>query len=357
MKKIPLIIVFFITLSCSKTEEYLPIKEVSPVVMNLEQVPYNSLSQYKFFSGILKDLEPSYGVLPYELATGLFTDYAEKKRFVWLPEGTKASYDGDGKILNFPVGTALIKTFFYRNVQPSNNTRIIESRIMIKKATGWIVADYVWNDNQTDAFLQTIGGTTQVSWRNDNNEIKNVNYRIPSENECQICHKISGQNVPLGIKPQNININNIYPEGVKNQLTKFIDFGYLENSLPSTIVSIVDYKDLSKSLNLRVRSYFEVNCSACHQVGGYAQTFDLRFAFSETSNPSKMGVCLIPQHIVPGVSGNIVKPSDLNRSILYYRVNTTDPSYRMPFLGRTIKHDEGVQLIQDWINSVTDCPN
>ena len=36
-----------------------------------------------------------------------------KKRFIWLPNGTKATYNGDDEILELPVGAALIKTFYY----------------------------------------------------------------------------------------------------------------------------------------------------------------------------------------------------------------------------------------------------
>ena len=85
--------------------------------------------------------------------------------------------------------------------------------------------------------------------------------------------------------------------------------------------------------------------------------FNLKFGFNETSNLTSMGVCVSPNHIVPGMEGRIVKPGNLTQSLLYYRVTTNDPFYRMPFLGRTIVHDEGVALIAEWINSITECPN
>lgn len=51
-------------------------------------------------------------VVPYDLNTPLFSDYAHKFRTVWLPKGTTAKYDADGPF-DFPVGTVLTKTFFY----------------------------------------------------------------------------------------------------------------------------------------------------------------------------------------------------------------------------------------------------
>ncbi|WP_245895520.1 hypothetical protein [Flavobacterium album] len=123
----------FITLtSCGDDEEYI---KVSPVQLDLSAVPYAKLSDYKFFEGDMKDQQPAYKVLPYDLNSALFTDYAHKKRFVWMPDGATATFTADSEILNFPVGTVLIKTFYYDNVQPANTTRIIETRLLIKRQT------------------------------------------------------------------------------------------------------------------------------------------------------------------------------------------------------------------------------
>ena len=74
-----LIIVF---ISCSdKDDVYTP---VSPVVVDLTLVPYPKLSDYHFFEGDIKAQIPSLNVIPYEPASSLFTDYASKKRFIWI---------------------------------------------------------------------------------------------------------------------------------------------------------------------------------------------------------------------------------------------------------------------------------
>jgi hypothetical protein len=51
-----------------------------------------------------------------------------------MPKGTKATYNGDTKVLELPVGAVFIKTFYYDNVLPNNTTRIIETRLMIQKS-------------------------------------------------------------------------------------------------------------------------------------------------------------------------------------------------------------------------------
>jgi uncharacterized repeat protein (TIGR03806 family) len=355
--------------SCSdQDDEYQP---VSPVVVDLTQVPYQKLSDYKFFEGELKLQNPSLNVIPFAPASTLFSDYAHKKRFVWMPDGTSATYDGDNKVLNLPVGAALIKTFYYDNVQPSNTTRIIETRVMIRKATGWIFAEYVWNDDQTEAFLDMAGSYTDISWKDDNNVIKSVNYRIPTEVQCITCHKaktvVNGEDVnvyvPIGIKPQNLNYNYNYGTTTKNQLTHWMDIGYLENnfSLPTEENTVVDYNDTSKPISLRARSYVDINCSHCHQTDRHCDYRPMRFAFSETGNAinglTNMGVCVATsdtQDFPAGLS-KVVAPANINKSMLYYRINTTNESYRMPLHGRTIIHEEGVALMRDWINSLSPC--
>jgi uncharacterized repeat protein (TIGR03806 family) len=356
MKKTVLLI-FLIALSfssCSdKDSDYIPVATVS---VDLTKIPYEKLSDYNFFDGDIKLQNPAKKVLTYQPASSLFTDYAHKKRFVWMPNGTIATYNGDDKILDLPIGAALVKTFYYDNVQPSNSTKIIETRIMIRKATGWIFAEYVWNDEQTEAFLTTEGSYKNIEWKDENNIIKSANYRIPSPTECLICHKSESKPIPIGIKPQNLN-NIISYNGISsNQLTKWQDENYLENSLPSNINSTVDYNDTSKSLSLRARSYVDINCAHCHQNNSHCDYRPMRFAFSETSNPTNLGICVAPQDtsLNPALT-NIVAPNNINRSMLYYRLNTTDESFRMPLLGRSIIHKEGIDLMEQWINSLPPC--
>ncbi|MEZ4800116.1 MAG: hypothetical protein R2809_10145 [Flavobacteriales bacterium] len=46
----------------------------------------------------MSELHPNERVLPYDVITPLFTDYAKKKKFVWMPEGTSAIYASDNNM-------------------------------------------------------------------------------------------------------------------------------------------------------------------------------------------------------------------------------------------------------------------
>ena len=368
------ILFIFIILSCSKSddEDYTSVL-TSPVTVDLTLIPYPKLSDYKFFTGLLKNQAPALNVIPFEPASSLFTDYALKKRFVWMPVGAKATYNGDNKVLELPVGAALIKTFYYDNVQniaAVGGTRIIETRVMIRKSTGWIFAEYVWNADQTEAYYDMAGSFTPIEWKDAQNIIKSTNYRIPSQAQCITCHKsqilvenvLQTTHIPIGIKPQNLNFDYNYGTGSKNQLVKWIEQGYLENnfSRPTQENTVINYKDNTKSLELRARSYVDANCSHCHMNDRHCDYRPMRFAFSETGNLNgsrNMGVCVNTSDTqgFPATLDKVVSPGSTEQSMMYYRLNTTNETYRMPLHGRTIIHEEGVALIRDWINSLPRC--
>tara|TARA_R110002074_G_scaffold352962_1_gene524639 strand:- start:244212 stop:245597 length:1386 start_codon:yes stop_codon:yes gene_type:complete len=341
--------------SCATGVVFITVLPISPVNFDINAVPYNTLSEYNFFEGDLASQEPVYGVLPYDLISPLFTDYAHKKRFVWMPYGVKAQYESDASVLNFPTGSILIKTFYYENVLPNNATQIIETRLLIKKAEGWIFADYIWNEDQTEANLDTSGngGFKEIEWV-ENGETKFVNYRIPSESQCFTCHKFYKSSTPIGPKPQSLNSNYNYADGTANQLEKWISMGYLE-SVPSNITTVVDWTDASESIEMRVRSYFDVNCANCHSESGHCDYRPLRFAFNETEDPANLGICIDPDTPIPGYEDSkIIMPGDADNSILFFRFITNNEEYRMPLLGRTIQHEEAIALIEEWINTLTE---
>lgn len=341
-------------LSCATAT--VTIRIFKPLEITVAELPYPKLSDYNFFYSDISNQEPVPGVLPYEPINSLFADYAHKKRFVWIPNGTKATYDGDGNILNFPEGTILVKTFYYDNVLPENNTHIIETRILFKRGGEWHFSDYLWNEAQDEALLDltTNGHNVPIEWT-QNGETFSINYRVPSPSECFLCHKRNKMNIPIGPKPQNLNKDFPYADGTANQLQKWIDAGFLENSLPGAINTVHDWEDTSADLELRVRSYFDINCAHCHVEGGHCGARNLRMSFTENSDHYNMGICSVPDMPIPNLDDTtLIVPGDADSSILFYRVSTTSEEDRMPMTGRTLTHTEFVSLLEEWINSLTD---
>jgi len=327
--------------------------KASTVNFNLNEVPYDNLSDYNFFIGEMVNHNPVYGVIPYDVITPLFADYAHKFRFIWMPEGTRASYNGDHDILSFQDGTVLIKTFYFDNVQPEGDRRVIETRLEFMRNGQWEFAEYVWNDEQTEATLDLEGSFTPVQFLNEENELKSINWRIPSEAECKTCHKLEEAAIPIGPKPQNINRDYNYADGTRNQLLKLIEMGYLESDIPVQIETVVPWDDTSYPLEERVRAYVDMNCAHCHRNNSHCDYRPIRLAWEETVDPANLGVCVEPDQVIPGQGlQDIIVPGNAERSVMYFRINTEDPATMMPLIGRSIVHEEGRDLILEYINSL-----
>lgn len=329
-----------------------PVPETQAVVFDPMEVPYDSLSNYNFFQGLMSDQLPEEGVVPYEPITPLFSDYAHKRRFVWMPDSVGATYASDSEILNFPDGTVLIKTFYYDHVQPQDETKIIETRLIYKVAGLWEFANYIWNDDQTEATLDLVGDYVDLSWIDDNNNPRSTTYRIPSDAECKNCHKNNDLTIPIGPKPQNLNKEYSYTDGSMNQLQKWQDLGMISGSIPSPIETVADWTNESESLQDRVRAYVDMNCSHCHADQKHCDYRAPRFAWNETTAPANLGICVEPDETPLPQHTHIISSGNIPRSALHYRINSTDETVRMPLLGRTIVHEEAVLLIEQWINSL-----
>ena len=144
---------------------------------------------------------PAGGVVPYDLNSPLFSDYATKYRFVRLPPGTSAVYR-DEDVFEFPVGTIIAKTFAYPHDMrdPARGQRLLETRLLIRQPDGWTGLPYVWNDEQSEATLKVAGGACDVHWVHADGKERTVNYLIPNTNQCLGCHENSKVMAPIGPK-------------------------------------------------------------------------------------------------------------------------------------------------------------
>jgi hypothetical protein len=190
--------------------------------------PFERLSQYGLFAGEPAAQEPAKGVVPYDLNSALFSDYAVKHRFIELPAGTRATYR-EHDAFEFPVGTVIAKTFAYpRDARdPAKGRRLIETRILKREPDGWVGLPYIWNAAQTDAMLDVAGDTVDVSGVHTDGSTRTNNYIIPNSNQCKGCHKAGDAVVPIGPKARHLNRDFAYREGTENQLAHWSRLGML----------------------------------------------------------------------------------------------------------------------------------
>ena len=318
--------------------------------------PYDKLSNYNFFEGELAALNPSPGVIPYDLNTPLFSDYSHKARFVWMPEGTSARYTTD-HVLDFPSGSVLIKNFFYYHDETdlSKGKRIIETRILVSRGDEWDAYGYIWNDEQTEAKYDLIGGIKDISWINKKGESHQVDYIIPNKNQCKGCHAYKNKQLPIGPKVRNLNKDFAYPDGSMNQLDKWASVGYLiglptDNSVPK--VAVWDDPD-NHSLHERAMAYLDVNCGHCHNPDGAANTSGLTL-LADSEIGMALGVYKATVSAGAGTGGHTysIVPGKPEESIMVYRMKSDNPGAMMPEIGRRMLHHEGVALVEDWIRDM-----
>lgn len=296
-----------------------------------------TLSEYGFFHDGAARL-PNARVIAYELNTPLFSDGADKLRYIYLPEGAVMSDDGEGGLLNLPVGSAIIKTFAFGE---GAEQRFIETRLLLHRADGWLALPYKWNESQTEANLALVGARMPVT-RPDGVEIS---YQIPNKNQCKNCHQLNDVVTPIGPKLRNLSHDWLQAQAASGAMAAL---PAVHDTLPHW-----DDRSLNSDTQALARGYLDVNCAHCHQPGGSASNsgLDLRW---EQQDPYAIGIRKPPVAAGRGAGGHKVSilPGDPDASILVYRMSSTEPGVAMPELGRSTNDPDGIAAIRAWIESM-----
>jgi uncharacterized repeat protein (TIGR03806 family) len=310
-----------------------------------------TLSEYHLFRGDAAAQRPNAGVLPYDLNTALFSDYAEKLRFVWMPPGTSARYDAEGPF-DLPVGTALVKTFAYPR-ETGAGLRLLETRLLVRRDAGWEARPYVWDEAQTEATLNVAGAAIPMRLGHGG-DMHEFTYLVPNANQCKGCHVVGDAIEPIGPRARHLNREYDYAGGRANQIERWREVGYLTGApqdVTTQVPRLARFDDPeSGDLEARARAWLEVNCAHCHAPGGPAATTGLDLRVAQTESYAR-GVCKPPVaagHASGGRQYDIV-PGAPDASILVYRIESVEPAVMMPELGRRLVHREGVALVREWI--------
>ena len=310
---------------------------------------FSKLSDYRFFKDLTNQI-PADEVLPYQLQSELFSDYTYKQRFVYVPPAMKVEHEKN-KVFMFPVGSVLIKTFSYQNTMSELSPQLLETRLLIHSEGGWKAVSYIWNEDQTEAYLSLVGGTIQTSFSDEGGNIRSVRYRAPNKNQCKECHQINASLTPIGPKARNMNLTLSYDDEPQNQLAKWHDLGWIDQDID--FMKMINYSSLNEDIEDRARAYLEINCAHCHIPGGAADTTGLYLMLEET-NKKSLGFYKKP--VAAGKASFNLKysivPKKPNQSILLRRMESMDPGIMMPESGRALKHVEGIEVISEWINSL-----
>ncbi|MBS2016114.1 MAG: hypothetical protein JST00_24750 [Deltaproteobacteria bacterium] len=185
-------------------------------------------------------------VKPYAPALELWSDGAEKSRWIHLPPGTKID-TSDFDEWYFPVGTKTWKEF-------KLGGKRIETRLFFKDKDGWKHTSYRWNDTETDAVRKDQGEAVPQAGK--------PNYQMPTVGECDVCHV--GRKEPLlGFEALSLAL----PGAKGATLAALAADGLLSNPPPFTTAKLPENADDGTGGKAAPAiGWLHVNCGSCHNA-------------------------------------------------------------------------------------------
>lgn len=321
-----------------------------------------------------KDHQPAKGLIGYSVNSELWSDGATKERYLALPGNSKIEYEtvtypqpAPGAVPGWrlPTGTVLVKTFSLETEagNPQSRRRLETRLLHAERVPGteevgdqvWYGYTYVWNDQQTDAFLLEAKGLDREYLIKDPTATGGVRRQIwhfPSRAECTMCHTFSAK-YALGINTLQLNKDHDYGGIVANQLAAFERLGLFTSPLPDrpeNLPRLVNPHDAKKDINERARSYLHANCSHCHRKwgGGNAE-----FQLLITLPIAELGIVgTKPGHgTFERKDARILTPGFPDRSLLSTRMQLLGLG-RMPHIASKVVDHQAVALIEEWIRSM-----
>ena len=321
------------------------------------------LSQTGVFAD-LETLETEEGVIPYDVATPLWSDGAAKRRWIILPnDGSHNSapedivFSEEGNWV-FPAGTVFVKHFEVATDESNPDAvKRLETRFLICTAGGGKYGiTYKWNAAGTDAALMNSGLEESYSVALAGGGTEQRTWSYPSRADCLLCHNTaSGQ--ALGVRTHALNRSYHYDATGRdaNQLETFNSLGMFDRTLTAAeLANFIEARaidDESAPIEHRVRSYLDSNCSHCHRPDGTVSYFDARLG--TPLNVQWLIDGMIQGHFSLGPDGRYLKPGDAELSALHVRLSNVGNGAAMPPLAKNVVDQKAVDLLQEYLESLT----
>ncbi|MGE0404119.1 MAG: hypothetical protein AB7T06_45850 [Kofleriaceae bacterium] len=283
------------------------------------------------------------GILAYAPQYQLYSDGATKRRWIYLPPGSKID-TADMNYWKFPVGTKLWKEF-----TTMGGTRI-ETRFIMKVEeddslqSAWYWASFIWDpSNTSSSFFSASTG---------NPDAQGTTHDVPSRSQCRRCH----QNTPgrvLGF--QAMSLDYAAPQG-EVDLQDLVDMDLLTNP-PASPTAAGDpfFPIAGTDADKAAYGFMHANCGGCHNpTSSIHDTVVIEM---------RMDVTKLAAHDMPAyttlvnqtaqlstVPGTLVIPGDPTNSVVVRRLSSLIAGEKMPELGTETLNTDGIAAVSAWIN-------
>ncbi len=275
----------------------------------------------------------------YDPALHLWSDGAEKSRFIWLPPGRTIDTSNMDEWV-FPIGTKLWKEFRVHG-------RRVETRYLQKREDGtWLRTTYAWSYDQTEALETTLG---QV-------DVWGTGYEIPAQTDCVICHKGRMDGV-LGFEAVGLS----HPMATGLTVEALTRAGLLSDPPAEPIVIPGNAKETA------ALGWLHANCgNACHNGSANAEAgftgLRLRLDTGSMATVEDTGAWTtavgVASRFQPTMGPTLLRitPGDAQASAIPYRDGRRDDAstkgIQMPPLLSHQVDVVGVELVKNWINAM-----
>jgi hypothetical protein len=303
--------------------------------------PPDTLSCTGMYSDIVSK-KLNTGVQAYAPAVPLWSDGAEKLRWIYLPPGEKIDISKPDA-WTFPIGTKFFKEF-------ASGGKRIETRVFWKlSATYWARSSYRWNDKETEA-MRTGGEDVALAG--------GINYHIPSTTECDQCHK-GRLDRALGFEAILLSLpgaTGLNAAALKKQ-------GLLTGG---TLPANIEVGDDGTGNAAPALTWLHVNCGvSCHNGNSAAEAYstslrlDLHVADADGRAPTNFDALKTSVNVNATTGrwlGKVrVVPGSPTKSLLYMLMSTrnaTNMKDQMPPIATRVVPKEGALLIKNWITTL-----
>jgi hypothetical protein len=294
----------------------------------------NALPERLSATGCVDPLDPSQpgeALVPFSVASPLWSDGAVKERYVALPDGAALTVGADGD-LSLPDGGVLAKWFHV-------DGELVEVRLIGRAGDSYATASWRWDAALGDGVLAPDGAVVEVG---------DLSWEIPSRYACSSCHT-SAAGTSLGLELAQIQEDLAYPSGVTaSQVATLEHIGFLTSTVD--VEPLVDPHG-DADLDARARSYLHTNCSGCHRPGGGTPfPMDLR---ATTALADTQACDVAPAQSFGIEDARRIAPGASDRSTVHHRMVT--PDVRMPYLGTAVVDQDGAAVVAAWIDGLVDC--